>query len=130
MKTHIKTVTAFFAILISANAFAQTLAQAKKYTDNEQYEKARGVFKLLIAKEPTNGDNYFYFGDLMLKMENLDSAKVLFQKGVDINATNALTHVGLARYYMYTGDAVKGQQEIAYAKNLVLVQAGKKGLDI
>ncbi len=130
MKTHIKTVTAFFAILISANAFAQTLAQAKKYTDNEQYEKARGVFKLLIAKEPTNGDNYFYFGDLMLKMENLDSAKVLFQKGVDINATNALTHVGLARYYMYTGDAVKGQQEIAYAKNLVLVQAGKKGLDM
>ncbi len=112
------------------SAFAQTLKEARNFTDNEQYEKARGVFKLLLAKEPTNGDNFFYFGDLMLKMEYPDSAKILFQKGVDINATNALTHVGLARYYMYTWNDPKGAQEIAYAKSLVQTHAGKKGLDM
>lgn len=125
-----KNISFLFVLLLSVSGFAQTLRDARKLTDNEQYEKARGVFKILVAKEPTNGDNFFYFGDLMLKMENPDSAKILFQKGADINSTNALTHVGLARYFMYAGDAVKGQQEITYAKSLVQTQAGKKGLDM
>ncbi|HET6990898.1 MAG TPA: hypothetical protein VFJ43_06215, partial [Bacteroidia bacterium] len=78
MKTHIRIFTAF-ALLISAGSSAQTLQDARKLMDNEQYERARTEFKALIAKEPTNGDNFYYFGDLMLKMENPDSAKILFQ---------------------------------------------------
>jgi tetratricopeptide (TPR) repeat protein len=130
MKTQLKFYTAFFALFLAAGISAQTLADARKLTDNEQYEKARAAFKNLIVNEPTNGDNFFYFGDLMLKMEDPDSAKILFQKGLDINQTNPLTHVGMARYYMYTGNDPKGPQEIAYAKSLVTTQAGKKGLDM
>ncbi|CAN5313719.1 hypothetical protein BH09BAC5_BH09BAC5_01000 [soil metagenome] len=125
-----KTLSALFLFFISFGAAAQTLQEAIKLVDNEQYEKARSAFKALVAKEPTNGDNFFYFGDLMLLMENADSAKVLFQKGVDINPTNAITHIGLGRYYMATGDQANGQKEMAYAKSLITTQGGKKGMNM
>lgn len=130
MKTHMKSITAFFAILLGVGASAQTLQDAIRLTDNEQYEKARSIFKVLITKEPTNGDNFFYYGDLLLKMDNPDSAKIIFQKGLDINPTNALTHVGMGRYFMYNGDAVKGQQEIVFAKSLITTQSGKKEMNM
>lgn len=130
MKTPIKSFIAFFALLISFAASAQTLQEAVRLTNNEQYEKARAAFKSLVVSSPTNGDVFFYFGDLMLQMENPDSARVLFNKGAEINPTNALTHIGLARYYAATGDKVNEQKEIAYAKSLIGTQAGKKGMDM
>jgi tetratricopeptide (TPR) repeat protein len=130
MKTPIKTFIALFTLLISVTASAQTLQDAIRLTDNEQYEKARTSFKSLVAAAPTNGDYFFYFGDLMLKMENPDSARILFQKGVDINPTNPLTHIGMSRYYLAIGDNVKAQQEMTYAKSLISTQAGKKEMNM
>ncbi len=130
MKTPIKFLPVLFALLIGFTASAQTLQDAIRLTDNEQYEKARVAFKTLVAKEPTNGDYFFYFGDLLLKMENADSAKIVFQKGVDINPTNPLTHIGLARYYFAAGDIVKANLKITHAKSLIDTQAGKKGMNM
>jgi tetratricopeptide (TPR) repeat protein len=130
MKTPIKTLLAITALMISYAASAQTLQDAIRLSDNEQYEKARNAFKALVAKESTNGDNFFYFGDLMLKMENPDSARILFQRGVDINQTNPITHIGMARYYFFSGDNVKGQLEITNAKSLITTQAGKKEMNM
>lgn len=130
MKTQLKTAAAFIALFISAGVSAQTLQEAIRLTDNEQYQKAKGVFTKLVTAEPTNGDYFFYFGDLMLKMEDTDTALVLFKKGVDINPMNPLTHVGMARHMMYTGKTAEGQKEIAYAKSLVSTQAGKKEMNM
>ncbi len=130
MKTPIKFLPVLFTLLIGFTASAQTLQDAIRLTDNEQYEKSLVSFKTLVAKEPTNGDYFFYFGDLLLKMEDLDSAKILFQKGVDINPTNPLTHIGLARYYFAVGDIVKANLEITNAKSLIGTSAGKKGMNM
>jgi tetratricopeptide (TPR) repeat protein len=130
MKTPFKTLTAFCSLLLGLSASAQTLQDAIRLTDNEQYEKARSAFKTLVAKEPTNGDNFFYFGDLLLKMDNPDSARIIFQKGLDINPTNPLTHIGMARYFMATGDKVKGNQELTYATSLISTQANKKDMNM
>lgn len=130
MKTHIKFAAACLFLLLSAGAYAQTVQDAIRLTETEQYVKANDAFRKLIAAEPTNGDYYFYFGDLLLKQEKNDSALLMFKKGVEINATNPLVHVGLARYYMYTGNTAEGQKEIGYAKSLLSTQAGKKGADL
>ncbi|MEO5644661.1 MAG: tetratricopeptide repeat protein [Bacteroidia bacterium] len=130
MKTPLKNFIVILTLLISFTATAQTLQEGIRLTDNEQYEKARPIFKTLLAKEPTNGDYFFFFGDLMLKMDNADSAKVLFLRGVEINPTNPLTHIGLARYYFFAGDNVKAQQEATYAKSLIATTAGKKGMNM
>ena len=55
---------------ISVNGLAQTLQEAITKTDNERYEAASADFKSLVAKEPTKGDNYFYFGENYFKNEN------------------------------------------------------------
>ena len=130
MKTQIKFAAACLFLLVSAGAYAQTLQEAIRFTESEQYAKANAAFKKLIVAEPTNGDNFFYFGDLLLKQENNDSALLMFKKGIEINATNPLVHVGLARYYMYTGSTAEGQKELTYAKSLLSTQAGKKGTDL
>ncbi|HLG02148.1 MAG TPA: tetratricopeptide repeat protein [Bacteroidia bacterium] len=130
MKTSIKILNLIVALCLSSQLCAQTLQEAIRFTDNEQYDRAKATYLKLLAAEPTNGDIYFYFGDLLLKLEDVDSAGVLFQKGVNINPTNPLTHVGLARYYMAAGKTQEGQKEIVYARSLVTTQAGKKGTDI
>lgn len=128
MKTHMKLAAGFALWMgISVGANAQTLQDAIRLTENEQYTNAKAVFKKLIAAEPTNGDNYFYFGDLLLKMEDEDSANVVFQKGVDIEPSNPLTHVGRGRGLLYTGKAEEGIKELSQAEALITAQSGKKG---
>ncbi|HTL81995.1 MAG TPA: tetratricopeptide repeat protein [Bacteroidia bacterium] len=127
MKTQYKFISVLSALLLSVTAFSQTLADARRLTDNEQYEQAKSAYKKLIAADPTNGDNYFYFGDLMLRAEDPDSAKLLFKKGIAINATDPLVHIGLAKYYYTTGKADSASQELTYAKSIIATEVGKKG---
>lgn len=112
---------------ISFAANAQTLQEAIRLTENEQFVNAKTAFLKLVAAEPTNGDNFFYFGDLLLKMEDQDSAYVVFKKGVDIEPSNPLTHVGMGRYYLYTGKVEDGLRELSQAEALITAQTGKKG---
>jgi tetratricopeptide (TPR) repeat protein len=128
MKTHLK-IAAGIALMMftGAVAKAQTLADGIRLTENEQYTSAKTVFKKLIAAEPTVGDNYFYFGDLLLKMDDADSALVVFKKGTDVEPSNPLTHVGLGRAYMYTGKVEDGLRELSQADALITAQSGKKG---
>lgn len=130
MKTQIKIALAGLLMIAGFGMKAQTLQDAIRFTESEQYAKANSVFLKLVAAEPTNGDNYFYFGDLLLKQEKNDSALIVFKKGLEINATNPLVHVGMARYYMYTGNTAEGQKSMTYAKSLLSTQAGKKGTDL
>lgn len=128
MKTHYK-IAAGIALWIGTSfaVNAQTLQDAIRMTENENYTNAKAAFKKLVAAEPANGDNYFYFGDLLLRMDDEDSANVVFQKGVDIEPTNPLTHVGKGRGLLYTGKMEDGIKELSAADNLVTAQSGKKG---
>lgn len=128
MKTHIRLaagIAMFFGMSFAMNA--QTLNDAIRLTENEQYINAKAAFKKLVAAEPTNGDNYFYFGDLLLKMDDVDSALVVFQKGCDIAATNPLVHVGKGRALLFAGKMEEGMKELAQAEALLTAQSGKKG---
>lgn len=81
----------------SLGASAQTLQDAITKTDNERFEAASSDFKTLLAKEPNNGTLYFYYGDNMFKKGELDSAGLLFNKGIEVNATAPLNYVGLGK---------------------------------
>ncbi|MCW3083185.1 MAG: hypothetical protein JWP12_551 [Bacteroidetes bacterium] len=84
-------------LLASAGTFAQTLNDAIKLTTNEQFEKADAAFKTLIQGQPNNGEYYFYYGENYFKNGNLEMANTMYQKGADVNATNALPYVGLGK---------------------------------
>jgi tetratricopeptide (TPR) repeat protein len=86
--------------VISSAGVAQTLQEAIIKSDNERLESAASDFLVLINKEPNKGENYFYFGENYDRQGNLDSAKILYSKGVELNPTNALNYVGLGKVFL------------------------------
>ncbi len=81
--------------ILSSSAFAQSLADAKKALDAEQYQKAESMLKNLTQTQAAKDENYFYLGWLYLKTEYPDSAKATFTKGISVNPKSALNYAGL-----------------------------------
>jgi tetratricopeptide (TPR) repeat protein len=82
-------------VFIGSSVFAQSLADAQKAIDAEQYQKAKTMLKNLTTTQPTNADNYFYLGWVYLTQDYADSAKTQFEKGISINPKSALNYAGL-----------------------------------
>ena len=80
---------------------AQNLKNAIKLTDSEQFENADKVFQQLMLAEPTNGVNYFYCGENDFKNDELEKARVYYQKGIDVNPANALNYIGIGKIQWY-----------------------------
>src|SRR5262245_15715163 len=101
---------------------AQTLKDAIKLTDSEQYEAATTAFQNLVKAQPANGTIYYYFGENYLMAENKDSAKIIFLKGLEADPANALNTIGLAKIELDNGSPEKGNKMIEEA----LQKAGSK----
>jgi tetratricopeptide (TPR) repeat protein len=82
-------------VLIGSSVFAQSLADAKKAIDAEQYQKAKSMLKNLTVTQADKDENYFYLGWVYLKQEYPDSAKAIFNKGLAVNGRSAMNLVGL-----------------------------------
>jgi tetratricopeptide (TPR) repeat protein len=95
MKRAFKSV--FVLILLGSSVFAQSLTDVRKAIDAEQYQKAKIQLKSLTAVQPTNPEAYFFLGQVFLKTDDPDSAKVAFSEGVAKNPSFALNHVGLGQ---------------------------------
>lgn len=80
---------------IGSSVFAQSIADAKKAIDAEQYQKAKSILKNLTTTQPTQGGNYFYLGLVYIKTEYPDSAKVAFNKGLAADEKYGLNYIGL-----------------------------------
>jgi len=91
-------------ILVNLYAHSQNLEQAIKLTRNEQFEKADKAFRVLISGDPANGKLYFYEGENFFDWGKMDSAKANYQRGITLNATNALNYVGLGKVQWYSND--------------------------
>lgn len=81
--------------MLSSSAFAQSLADAKKAIDAEQYQKAESMLKNLTQTQATKDENFFYLGWLYLKTDYPDSAKASFNKGISVNPKSGLNYAGL-----------------------------------
>src|SRR5690606_10843450 len=90
--------------LVASGAFAQSIKDAKKAIESEQYDKAKSMLKDLVEKQSSKGENYFYLGQVYLKTDNPDSAKIVFQKGADADAKYDLNKVGLGGVALLNGN--------------------------
>lgn len=111
------------AIVYSAVAFAgfvnaQNLQDVIKKTTNENFDAAAVDFRQLIAKEPAKGENYFYFGENYFKNEDIDSANIYYNKGVEANATNPLNYVGLGKVLLAKGNVADAKSQFYKAATL------------
>lgn len=81
--------------MMGAVAFAQSLGDARKAIDAEQYQQAKTILKKLIAEKPAEGENYFYLGNIYQNLDYPDSAKATYTKGVTAASEFPLNYVGL-----------------------------------
>jgi len=110
--------TLVLSLLVGSALNAQTLEDAIKKTENERFDLASGVYKKLIAKETTNGDYYFYYGESLLKDQKLDSSKIIWNEGIKVAPENALNYVGIAKYQWFNGDTVNANLNIDKAMEI------------
>jgi tetratricopeptide (TPR) repeat protein len=82
-------------VFASPSVFAQSLADAKKAIDAEQYQKAKSMLKNLTSTQADKDENFFYLGWVYLKQDYVDSAKAIFNKGLAVNPKSPLNLAGL-----------------------------------
>lgn len=102
-------------ILLTGLSYAQTLQQAIAKTENERYLDAISDFKKLVAADPINGENYFYYGDCYFEKEELDSAKMMWKKGYEVDKLRALPIVGYGRVLWLEGKTTEAEAEFTKA---------------
>jgi len=91
-------------VFILTGVKAQSLDDARRAIDEEQYARAKGILENLIQKQPKKGENYFYLGQIHLKNDYLDSAKNVFQQGRTADAKNLLNVAGLGIVELFSGN--------------------------
>jgi tetratricopeptide (TPR) repeat protein len=119
-----RTTVLFSALFLSISGlFAQTLSEAIKKTENERYADALIDFKALAAKEPSNGDVYFYYGDCYFEKGEVDSAILVWNKGYEMDKLTPMPLIGKFRVLWLKGDKAGAQGEVLKAMELT---KGKK----
>jgi Tfp pilus assembly protein PilF len=93
-----------FALLATASLQAQDLDQAVKAIDAEQYEKAKSLLKSIYQAKPNNGKAAFLLGNVYLKQNIEDSAKIFFQKGLEASENGKLNNIGFGQIELDKGN--------------------------
>lgn len=105
-------------LISSVVAQAQTLQDAIKLTNNEEFEKADRAFLSLERAQPTTGNIYFYRGENFYNWGKLDSAQSTYQKGINVNALEPLNYVGLGKTELANGDNKSAMDNFYRAKTI------------
>jgi Tfp pilus assembly protein PilF len=116
MKMTKKAITLSLGLVVMGSAsFAQSLNDAKKAIDAEQYQKASTMLKALVNSQASKGDNYFNLGEVYLKMDYVDSARAVFTKGVTADPKNSLNYIGLGEADLVSNNAASAKTNFAKA---------------
>ncbi len=122
----------FYAILsllvLYTSIQAQSIDDGKKLLRNESFIKAVETFKA-IATKSNSPEAWYYLGESYFQKGVLDSAKIAFQKGIEVKADFGLNYAGLAKVLFNLKDITGGEKNIAQAlkiadeKDVNLIQA-------
>jgi tetratricopeptide (TPR) repeat protein len=117
MKTIKKAITLALGLVMMGGtaSFAQSLADAKKAIDAEQYQKATSMLKTLISSNAKDGNNYFYLGNTYLLTDEIDSARAVYTNGIAASPKLALNYVGLGQADLLSKNASSAATNFAKA---------------
>ncbi|MDD4645680.1 MAG: tetratricopeptide repeat protein [Bacteroidales bacterium] len=81
--------------------------------------RAKDGYVALYNQGRTGEPDFFYnFGKLYLNLNLPDSAAFYFQKGIEVDKTNPMNYVGLARYYYLKNDSIQAKSRLKTASQL------------
>lgn len=125
MKKFIVLSVSLLAVFFSS---AQSLQDAIRLSESEQFEKASEAFISLIQREPTNGDHYFFYAENIFRQElldstfkspDLDSAKMVYEIGLQKNPGNPLNYVGVGKVLWYQGKSAEAKKKFFDAVQII-----------
>lgn len=116
MKMTKKAITLSLGLVVMGSAsFAQSLNDAKKAIDAEQYQKATSMLKALVKSQASKGENYFNLGDVYLRMDYVDSARAVFTQGITADPKNSLNYIGLGEADLFSNNPTSAKTNFAKA---------------
>ncbi len=101
---------------------AQTALEGIRAIEVEQFENAKKIFSSLIASNPSDANNYFYYGRAYYGQDKIDSAKFYFEKGLTVNPNSALNLVGLGSISFDTGNDAEAKANFEKAVALTMAK--------
>ncbi|WP_264566560.1 tetratricopeptide repeat protein [Flavobacterium sp. N3904] len=108
-------VLSFAFLAFVAISHAQDINQAKKAIDAEQFESAKTILKSIINAKPTNGTASFYLGNVYMLQNNIDSAKIYYQKGLEGSEGAKLNNIGFGLIDLDNGNEAAAEEKFALA---------------
>ncbi len=118
MKTIKKAISLSLLMMCGVASFAQSLADAKKAIDAEQYQKATSMLKTLVANQAKGGENFFTLGKVYLLTEEIDSARAIFTNGTTVEPKFALNYVGLGQADLQANNVINAKTNFDKALQL------------
>lgn len=113
------------SVLMMSFAQGQDINQIKKVIDAEQYEKAKVSLKTMINSDSNNGLATFLLGNIYIKQEELDSAKLYYDKGLKCKNDANFNYIGIGHL-----ELIKKMKPIAELNfKLAMDEMGKKEID-
>lgn len=106
-------------LFLLTGVHAQSLDDAKRAIDMEQFARAKGILENLVQKQPKKGENYFYLGQIHLVNEHLDSAKTVFSAGLEADRRNQLNNVGLGIVELFSGNSAAAERIFGEVSNSI-----------
>jgi tetratricopeptide (TPR) repeat protein len=96
------------ALVFCFKAGAQSVPDGLRCLDNEQYAKAGEIFRSLAQAQPTAA-HFYYLGHFYMTLDRVDSAqglyadsaKIMFEKGIQADPKFNLNYVGLGTWEIY-----------------------------
>ncbi len=130
-------ITLLFSVLFcSIRTHAQDLQTALRLTRAERFDDASAAFKALLQKNMKDGDIYYYYGENFLQeyysdttnnsfKELSDSARLQYNKGIQVDPPNPLNYVGLGQISLMLKNMPVAQQNFSKAMSLLPSKANK-----
>lgn len=81
------------------------------YLSEKKYDKAQRVVLEDIQRNPEDADSWTRLGSLCFNLNKLDSAKIAYQKAVELNPTDFQTQLDLATMYYDDAKKVKAERD-------------------
>ncbi len=88
-----KLLLALMAVFALSNMDAQTLQDATKMLNYENFPRAKKALQLYIQQVPSSQEGQFALGALLSRTGKIDSAIILFNKVIELNPKPAISNV-------------------------------------
>jgi tetratricopeptide (TPR) repeat protein len=81
------------------------------YLTQKKYDLAKKTIKGVLAKNPTEKESFYLLAQLHNELNNVDSAKMAYQKAVDIDPQYFEAQLDLAKMYLIDANKTKSERD-------------------